>query len=106
YCVLFAAIHLHFLPVSRDEDGSKFNRFAKGRGITDSLPAVLPDQRADLVNIRLRNEAVLKFSEHQLPDNKKDWEAHRAQLKARLIEKAGITIDHKLPLDIRETGVI
>ena len=102
YCILFAAINLYAAPLSDIK-----NRF-NDRSILamDSLPDALAGNHADLVESRLRNEAIMKFSEHQLPDNKKDWEAHRAQLKAKLIEKAAISIDHKLPLNIRETGEI
>ncbi|HRE52727.1 MAG TPA: acetylxylan esterase [Flavitalea sp.] len=102
YCILFAAINLYFSPLSNAEDRVNGNRILS----VDSLPAVLAGNHADLTESRLRNEAVMKFTKHQLPDNKTDWNAYRSRLKARLIEKAGIAVDHKLPLDIRETGEI
>jgi len=74
--------------------------------VTDSLPAVLTNNHADLIESRLRNQGVLNFGIHQLPDNIKEWNALRLQLKKLIIEKAGVVIDHKLPLDIRETGTI
>jgi len=72
--------------------------------IKDSLPSVLPANRADLLESNFRNQALLKFSVHQLPDNLKEWQNYRTALKKLIIEKAGVVIDHKLPLDIRETG--
>src|SRR5450759_1605544 len=73
---------------------------------TDSLPSILPKNHADLIESKLRLEAVLKFGEHQLPDNLKEWEPYRVQLKNEIIKKAGVVIDHKLPLNIKETGTI
>ncbi|MBL7736693.1 MAG: acetylxylan esterase [Chitinophagaceae bacterium] len=106
YCLLFAAIHLHFLPAANNADGGKSNRFPRRNTSTDSLPEVLPGQRADLVNARLRNEAVLMYGLRQLPDDIKEWERYKPGLKKKIIEKAGIVIDHQLPLDIRENGVV
>ncbi len=73
---------------------------------TDSLPTVLAKNHADLIASQLRNEAVLKFAGHQLPANLKEWELYKPQLKKEIIEKAGITVDHKLPLEYHETGSI
>jgi hypothetical protein len=72
----------------------------------DSLPLVLAPNRADLIEGRLRHEAMLKFAEHKLPDNPKEWEAYRAKLKNEILKKAGVITDHKLPLNIMETGSI
>lgn len=74
--------------------------------IKDSLPSVLPANRADLLESNFRNQALLKFSVHQLPDNLKEWQNYRTALKKLIIEKAGVVINHKLPLDIRETGSV
>lgn len=71
---------------------------------SDSLPAVLTAHHADLVESRLRNEAMMHFVIHQLPDNSKQWESYRTQLKKKIIEKSGVIINHTLPLDIREKG--
>ncbi len=73
---------------------------------SDSLPVVLPKNQADLIESKLRLEAKLKFSEHQLPNNLKDWEKYRVHLKNEIIKKAGVVVDHKLPLNIKETGTI
>jgi hypothetical protein len=73
---------------------------------TDSLPLVLTKNHSDLIESRLRLEAALRFGEHQLPDNLKDWEIFRVELKNKILNKAGVIIDHNLPLNIRETGTI
>ncbi len=72
--------------------------------IKDSLPSVLPENCADLIESNFRNQALFKFSVHQLPDNLKEWQNYRTELKNKIIEKAGVVINHQLPLDIRETG--
>ena len=72
--------------------------------LTDSLPDVLTGKRSDLIARNLRYKAALKFSEHQLPDDIKEWKEYRVNLKSEVIRKAGVVIDHKLPLNIREDG--
>lgn len=74
--------------------------------VTDSLPAVLTKNHADLVESRLRHQAVMKFGLHQVPNNLKEWESYQAQLKNKIIQKAGVIIDPKLPLNMKETGSI
>jgi hypothetical protein len=72
----------------------------------DSIPSVFNKNHADLIAGRLRLEAVIKFTKHRLPDNLKEWESYREKLKNEITRKAGIIIDHDLPLNIRETGTI
>jgi hypothetical protein len=71
---------------------------------SDSLPSVTPKFHAFLLESKLRNQALLKFAEHQLPDNVKEWELYRAQVKNEIIKKAGVIINHKLPLNTKETA--
>ncbi len=83
--------------------------FNQSISITDkanNLPLVLPENHSDLVSARLRFEAGLRFGINKLPDNLKDWEIYRRQLKNEILEKAGVVIDQKLPLNIKETGKI
>ncbi|MEJ7676203.1 MAG: hypothetical protein WKF59_26745 [Chitinophagaceae bacterium] len=96
-CTCFILINSFFLAISSP---IRVHRYI----IKDSLPSVLPANRADLLESSFRNQALLKFSVHQLPDNLKEWQNYRAELKNKIIEKAGVVIDHKLPLDIKETG--
>jgi hypothetical protein len=73
----------------------------------DSLPLVLPEDRSDLIFNRLRNEAVLKYTVHQIPASPEEWMSYKSELKDMIIEKAGITLpDHNLPLDVRVTKTI
>ena len=71
---------------------------------SDSLPNVLINNRSDIVASRLRHEAAVKFTSHQLPSTPKEWELHRIKLKSEILKKAGVVIDHKLPLNMKETG--
>jgi dienelactone hydrolase len=72
--------------------------------LTDSLPYVLPENHSDLIEAKLRMEAMLRFTEHQLPGNLKEWESYKSQLRNMIIKKTGAVIDHNLPVDLRETG--
>jgi hypothetical protein len=73
---------------------------------TDSLPSVLTKNSGDLIKSRLKNEAALRFGAHHLPNNMKDWKEYRRELREKIIQKAGVIIDPKLPLNIKETGTI
>lgn len=94
-------IHLNGINPTREEELSNYRTES-----SDSLPTVFPKNHADITLSKLRYEAELKFGEHQLPGNLKDWEKYRVQLKNEIIKKAGVVIDHKLPLNIKETGTI
>src|SRR5690606_40019017 len=72
----------------------------------DSLPNVLVDQRADLIDYRLRTEARLKFSLHQLPTDLSAWETKKKELREQIIEASGLTVDHALPLDMQVTATL
>lgn len=73
---------------------------------TDSLPAIFPENHADIVASRLRHEARMRFMQFDLPETKDEWEVFKAQLREKIIDKTGIFVDHSLPLDIHETGSI
>ena len=73
---------------------------------TVGLPIVLPENHADIIEGSLRLEAFLKFSSHQLPDNPEDWKVYSEKLRNTIIGKAGVFVNHDLPLDYRETGRI
>ncbi|CAN5867517.1 hypothetical protein BH24BAC1_BH24BAC1_29500 [soil metagenome] len=104
---LVLIIHLPYAQTSRVKLPSRGEIFSvRSILVTDSLPAVLPQNHADLVESRLRNQAVLRFGSHQLPNNAQEWEKHRAQLKKQIMAKAGVFIDHQLPLNMKETGSI
>lgn len=101
--IAYLSLLFNFTPgnVSFQSDRSIFKA-----GLTDSLPHVFPESHADLIAGKLKFDAILKYSEHKLPDNLKDWEIYRIKLRDEIIKKTGIVIDHKLPLNIKETGKI
>jgi len=101
-CVGFITLNTHLNGINAPLE----DRFAFPAESPDSLPAVLTKNHADLIESKLRHEAVLKFAEHQLPDNLKDWEIYKMQLKNEIIKKAGVVVDHKLPLNIKVTSTI
>ena len=70
---------------------------------TNPLPSVLPENRSDLIKSKFRQEAAMRFSVLQLPDNLNDWEKFRVQLKEEVLKKTGAVIQHDLPLNIKET---
>jgi hypothetical protein len=72
----------------------------------DSLPHVFPSDRGDLIESRLRNEAILKFTQHQVPKSKHECETYQSQLRNQIIKKAGIVVNPALPLDYQETGEV
>ncbi|MCF8453910.1 MAG: acetylxylan esterase [Pedobacter sp.] len=74
--------------------------------VSDSLPDVFAKNHADFLESKLRNEAIIKFGTHQLPDNPEDWVKYRTNLRKTIIQKTGLVVNHSLPLDIKETGSI
>ena len=72
----------------------------------DSLPEILSESHSDLIYSNLRHEASLKFAEHVLPYKPEELIQYKLELRKKIIEKAGIAIDHDLPLNMRETGSI
>lgn len=73
---------------------------------TDSLPRVLAEHHSDLIYARMRYEAALKFAGHVLPDKPEELIKFRTELRKEIIYKAGILIDHDLPLNMREKGSV
>jgi hypothetical protein len=87
--------------------GTKNDKKTRQSGMnitTDSLPNVFIGNHTDFVAGRLKNEACLRFIRFQLPDTRQEWESFRVNLKSQILDKAGISIDHELPLDMKETG--
>ena len=81
-----------------------FCLFATGVGFCQSgktLPNVF-DKESDRIGPVLIKEAETAASAQKLPDNKKNWEKYREQLKQSVFEKTRVTVDHQLPLDYRE----
>jgi hypothetical protein len=68
------------------------------------LPNVFNEPHGDLIESKLRQEAVLKFPLFQLPQSKNEWNSYRAELKNEIIKKTGALIHQNLPLNLKETG--
>src|SRR5665648_67310 len=99
-CIGFITLNTHLNGINAPLE----DQFAFPAENTDSLPAVLTKNHADLIESKLRLDAVMKFPEHQLPQNLSEWEQFRVKLKNEILKKARVAIDHKLPLNIKETG--
>lgn len=69
------------------------------------MPFILPENHADLIAGRARFEAAVRFGEHRLPDNLKDWEIYRVQLKDKISKRTGALTSQDLPLNMEETCV-
>ena len=101
--VLFFTVHIQARAAGR-----VYSVYSSVRGIlgSDSLPRVLTNNHADLIENRLRNQAVFKFGAHQIPGNLQDLDKFRTWLKDSIIQKTGLVVNSKLPLNIKETGSI
>lgn len=100
-----------FLPIVYATNFSTTTTFSTGlhpaQSVqSDTLPMVLATNRANFIESQLKNEAFIKFASHPLPDNLKDWNAYKTNLKNEIIRKAGVYINHQLPIDIKETKSI
>jgi hypothetical protein len=72
----------------------------------DSLPNVLTQNHADLLGSKLKREAFLRFAEYQLPKTQQEWKIYKTHLRNEIIKKAGVVINHELPLNYEETSTI
>ena len=52
----------------------------KTNAMIDSLPAVFTKNHSDLIESKLRNEAVPNFARHQLPKKKEEWDTKMPSL--------------------------
>ena len=49
---------------------------------------------------------MIKFGIHRLPTNLNDWNIYKTNIRNEIVKKAGIIIDHNLPLDLQVTSTI
>lgn len=68
------------------------------------LPNVFNENHGDIVESKLRHEAVLKYSLYQLPTTKKGWDIYKAHLRNEIIKKTAALVNQKLPLNLQETA--
>ncbi len=71
-----------------------------------TLPKVWREPFTDYIPSALRNEAARLFRIHQLPENLERWKSDREKLRKKIWNSLGVSIDHGIDLDCRETGVI
>jgi hypothetical protein len=67
---------------------------------------VFAGNHSDIIASRLKNEAFIRFIRFQLPRTPQELDTFKIWLKNRILEKAIITIDHHLPLQMEETGSV
>lgn len=70
------------------------------------LPDVWREQFTDHIPSMLRLEAANAFRLNQLPETLECWKKKKEELRKRLKESFGSSIDHKLALDCHETGKV
>ncbi|MEO5998144.1 MAG: acetylxylan esterase [Chitinophagaceae bacterium] len=104
--LLVPVIGIFFTSGYRIKDHVNAHIVGKAPLTIDTFPNVLTNNRRDLVESSLRNQATIKFGFHQLPGEINEWKSLRQKLKNLIIGKARVAVDHKLPLDIRETGTV
>lgn len=74
--------------------------------MAQTLPRVFSARQADLVDLNLKKSAKSAASAVLLPSSKSEWEQYKQRLKLNIEKKAGVYINHTLPLEIRVTGQV
>lgn len=73
---------------------------------TDNLPTVFND-RANLLDIRYREEAAFWYTIHQLPGSTREWELKKARIQEAIVKGAAVeSINPELPFHVEETSSI
>ncbi len=101
--LIFSIGHVYAISASLPDSKKIYENI---NPVSDSLPDVFAKNHADFLESKLRNEAIIKFGTHQLPDNPEDWVKYRTNLRKTIIQKTGLIVNHSLPLDIKESGSI
>jgi hypothetical protein len=71
---------------------------------TDTLPNVLAGHQSDLLGTSLKNQAMIKFATHLLPDNLEEWSDKREEIRNKIILHSGLKTYSNLPLEMKESG--
>lgn len=74
--------------------------------VRDTLPFAHDKEKADNIALAFKQEAAVDFNLRRFPVTIKEWQLYREALRSRIWEAAGTKVDHTLPLDYHETGVI
>lgn len=78
----------------------------KEKELTADIPVVWNESMENWIPDRMRLEAAKAFRLNALPDDLSSWKAYREKLKQRLCEAIRLSVDHSLPLNVQETGII
>lgn len=71
------------------------------------VPKVYAEPQADFIALNLRNKAKIAHQHLRItPAELSAWAETKATLKNQIALKAGLKIDHELPLELLETGKI
>jgi len=65
------------------------------------IPYVWDQEHPDYTANQLKHIASLRSSIHQLPENRKDWETYREELRKEIIRRTGAFCGQNLPLDMK-----
>ncbi|MDR6566908.1 dienelactone hydrolase family protein [Chitinophaga ginsengisegetis] len=68
------------------------------------LPKVFSGERTDIIQQQLKQQAATAFQAQVLPATEREWTQRRRQLKTAILQSTGAVEDHKLPLQVKETG--
>ena len=71
---------------------------------TGIVPNVFTEAHGDLLESKLREEAILRFALFQLPHTRNEWDKYKSKLKHDLIKRTGALVHQDLPLNLIETG--
>ena len=102
YLLLFWVTHsIVFNAPAAAQNSVDTSGVGKSTGI---LPNVFTEAHGDLVESKLREEAILRFASFQLPHTKNEWDKYKTKLKKEIIKKTGALVHQDLPLNLIETG--
>src|SRR5690242_607948 len=94
-CVGFIMLHLRLFAMHPPIGVQA----VKNSNVEDTLPSIFSGIHEDFIAKNLREEAAAKFNEYQLPANPKEFETFKTNLRNKIIQKAGVVINHQLPLN-------
>jgi hypothetical protein len=86
-CIGLVTMHIQLYAM-----GSPFyNQSVERMDAIDSLPLVFSNNTADLIDSKLRTEAILKYNEHQLPSDQKSGKPSEPTLEMRSFKKQALS---------------
>ena len=102
---LFTAFLILLIQCNPDKTTTDNRTSVNDIVVTDNYPDVFRG-RSELTDLNLKHEASYRFAVNQIPQTLDEVEAYKVNLRNSIIQKAGIIVDHELPLNYEETGVV